>query len=209
MGSLPEPLSSWLSFRTWTLLFLLYSPFFSRASAIELPEPRYVSWNPPTLMVDETSSLAATAENVAEPQAFGIQLDYRPVPILPQAVGGILTQAMFKAFLELGPSPLTVSNSFSHGYSEMIESRICFDVGVTMTATANMTGFYTMTNRRIATVLSLMGFDFARHEDVNRLREYNFNVVVERGSGNVTVIGQGTLRNGVNAQPIIKDNRKY
>ncbi|KAL9017767.1 MAG: hypothetical protein Q9185_004924 [Variospora sp. 1 TL-2023] len=158
-------------------------------------------------MVDETGSLAATAENVAEPQAFGIQLDYRPVPILPQAVGGILTQAMFKAFLELGPAPLTVSSSFSHGYSEMIEPRICFDVGVTLTATANMTGFYTMTNRRIATVLSLMGFDFARHEDVNRLREYNFNVVVERGSGNATVIGQGTLRNGVNAQPIVKDNR--
>ncbi|KAL9013596.1 MAG: hypothetical protein Q9173_001713 [Seirophora scorigena] len=163
--------------------------------------------NPPTLMVNETSSLAATAMGVGESEAFGIQLDYRPIPILPQAVGGILTQAMFKAYLELGPKPLTVSNSFSHDYSELIEPKICFDVGITMTATNNMTGFYTMTNKRIVTVLSLMGFDFARHQDVNRLREYNFSIVVEKGSGNLTVIGRGTLRNGLNSRPIVTDNR--
>lgn len=157
-------------------------------------------------MINETRGLAATTQDVGEAHAFGIALHLGKIPILPQAVGGILTQAMYKAFLELGPVPFSVSNSFNHDYSELIESRICFDVGINMTANNNMTGIYMMTNRRIATILSLMGFDFSHHEDMNALKEYDFDILVETAT-NATVIGHGTLKNGPNARPIIRGNR--
>ncbi|KAL8941166.1 MAG: hypothetical protein Q9211_001940 [Gyalolechia sp. 1 TL-2023] len=150
-------------------------------------------------------SPAVAPRDVGEAHSFGIRLHEGPIPILPQAVGGILTQAMYKAFLDLGPLPLSVSNSFEHDYSEIIESKICFDVGVTVTAAANMTGMYMMTNRRIATVLDLMGFDFAHHQDLSTLREYNFDILVTNEESTV-VIGNGSLKNGQVA-PTISGSR--
>lgn len=156
-------------------------------------------------MVDETRDLVT--RDVGEAHSFGIAFHERNVPILPQAVGGILTQALYKAFVELGPQPLSISNNFEHDYSQVIESRVCFDVGVSVTASANMTGIYMLTNRRIATVLSLMGFDFARHQNLEDLREYNFDILVET-EHNTTVIGHGLLKNAQMAlRPVMSNNR--
>lgn len=128
--------------------------------------------------------------------------------ILPQAVGGILTEAMYKAYLELGTQPLSASNGFEHDYSEMIEQRICFDVGINMTVNTNLTGVYTMTNRRVVTVLSLMGFDFAHHEDMTSLREYNFSIFVDDTVRGETILGYGTLVNqNPTLRPVFSNNR--
>lgn len=154
-------------------------------------------------MVNETPALAP--RDVGEPHSFGIRFHEGPIPIVPQAVGGILTQAMYKAFLDLGPIPLSISNSFEHDYSEIIESKICFDVGVSMTAATNMTGIYMMTNRRIATVLDLMGFDFAHHQDLSSLREYTFDILVTNEEREM-VIGHGSLKNG-QVRPLISGSR--
>lgn len=198
-----EPRGSWLSFSIWFLFFILCSSVVSRASAFEIPEPRYISWNPRTLVIDETTDLAS--RDVGEAHSFGLKFNEGPIPILPQAVGGILTQAMYKAFLQLGPIPLGISNSFEHDYSEIIESKICFDVGINVTAATNMSGIYMMTNRRIATVLDLMGFDFSHHEDMNALREYNFDILVTNEEREM-VIGHGTLKNG-QVRPSVSRNR--
>lgn len=114
---------------------------------------------------------------------------------------------MYKAYLELGPLPLSISNGFQHDYSEMIEERICFDVGINMTANTNLTGLYSLTNTRVATILSLMGYDFAHHEDLMGLREYDFAIFVDTSAGETT-IGHGTLKNGQSALiPTVSHNR--
>lgn len=156
-------------------------------------------------MLNETGPFLSS--KLETPHSFGIKLYYRNIPILPQAVGGILTQAMYKAFLERGPTPFSVTNGFQHSYSEMIEEKICFDVGINMTANTNLTGIYAMTNTRVATVLSLMGFDFAHHEDLTSLREYEFAIFVDTVRGE-TIIGRGTLKNGQAAlRPVLSHNR--
>ena len=148
--------------------------------------------NPRTLMINEDPALAPRA--VGEPHSFGLRFYESAVPILPQAVGGILTQALWKAFVTMGPIPLSINNGFEHDYAEIIESKICFAVGVTVTPAANTTGIYRMTNRRVASVLELMGFDFAHHQDLSTLKEYSFDILYTDEEGQNT-IGHGTLRN--------------
>lgn len=148
-------------------------------------------------MVNETgSSLTASKDDPYPnaPHSIGIILHVGTVPILPQAVGGILSQALYKAFLELGPEPSSNTRVFEHDYSESFFSRVCFDVGVSMIATETQPGKYALTNARIATVLSLMGFDFSRQDNLGDLREYHFDIVVDEHM-NQTTIGHGLLRN--------------
>ncbi|KAL8680534.1 MAG: hypothetical protein Q9186_003285 [Xanthomendoza sp. 1 TL-2023] len=200
MGLTLGPMGSSLSLRIWTLLILLSSSVTFAASAFTLSKPYYVSRNPPILMVNETGPLFTNAGGnpkpvePKDPHSFGIEIHPGTVPILPQAVGGILSQALYKAFLELGPEPLRTTNNFEHAYSESFFSRVCFDVAVSMTATETTPGRYMLTNTRIATVLSLMGFDFSHQDQLSDLREYHFDIVVEEKQ-NRTIIGRGTLRN--------------
>ncbi|KAL8904361.1 MAG: hypothetical protein Q9207_003313 [Kuettlingeria erythrocarpa] len=213
MGPLSQITNSWLTLHMWTLLFVLCSSVSLRASALTLAEPKYISLNPPTLVINETGQgLGATNGETPKPpkypRSFGIRLYPRDVMILPQAVGGILTEAMYKAYRELGTQPLTASNGFQHDYSEMIEEKICFDVGINMSVNANLTGEYTMTNTRVVTVLSLMGFDFAHHEDMSSLREYNFEIFVDDTIRGETVLGHGSLVNQNPAlRPVFSNNR--
>ncbi|CAL8584439.1 hypothetical protein XPA_010039 [Xanthoria parietina] len=186
--------------RIGLLLFLFCSSMTFVANALELPEPFYVSRDPPILMINETGPLLASTRN--EPHSFGIQFHPGTVPILPQAVGGIISQALYKAYIEMGSAPLAGTANFEHLYSEVAFARVCFDVGVTIKATENRQGVYMMTNRRIATILSLMGFDFSHQDELVDLREYQFDVIVSNPR-NTTVIGHGTLRN---TKPI---NRPY
>ncbi|KAL8765101.1 MAG: hypothetical protein Q9209_007724 [Squamulea sp. 1 TL-2023] len=158
-------------------------------------EPR----NPPILMINETGPLLMGSHG-DNPHSFGIAIHPGTVPILPQAVGGIISQALFKAYLELGAAPLGLSNKFEHLYSESEFARVCFDVGVNIQATEIQTGLYMMTNRRIASILSLMGFDFSHQDDLGDLREYTFDVLVTNAE-NTTTIGRGTLRN---TKPILR-----
>ncbi|KAL8713296.1 MAG: hypothetical protein Q9220_002495 [cf. Caloplaca sp. 1 TL-2023] len=156
--------------------------------------------NPPILMINESNSDSLSAVNYGEPHSFGIALHVGGIPILAQATGGILTQAMYKAFLQLGPEPLTAANTFQHDYSETVTSRVCFDVQLTVTALESMKGIYMLTNRRVATVLSLMGFDFSHQDDLNALKEYSFDVLVETEAG-ATIIGHGFIKN---TQPALR-----
>ena len=149
-------------------------------------------------MINETGPLLTSVPH--DPHSFGIAIKPGTVPILPQAVGGIISQALFKAYLELGSAPLGTSSMFQHLYSESAFARVCFDVGVTIQATEAQSGLYVMTNRRIATVLSLMGFEFSHQDDLGDLREYTFDILVTNNNG-TTTIGRGTLRN-TNPVPI-------
>ncbi|KAL8759023.1 MAG: hypothetical protein Q9199_001045 [Rusavskia elegans] len=187
--------------RIWILLFLFCSSLPFVANAFQMPEPFYVSRDPPILMINETGPLLASASN--EPHSFGIQFHPGTVPILPQAVGGIISQALYKAYIELGSAPLQGTRNFEHLYSEAAFARVCFDVGVTITATETRPGVYMMTNERIATILSLMGFDFSHQDNLVDLREYQFDVIVSNPE-NTTIIGHGSLRN---TKPINKPYR--
>ncbi|KAL8671792.1 MAG: hypothetical protein Q9168_003715 [Polycauliona sp. 1 TL-2023] len=155
-----------------------------------MPQPFYISSN--TLMVNETGPLLQGT--LAEPRSFGISFHRGTVPILPQAVGGIISQALYKAYLELGDRTSVETHNFQHTYSEADFARVCFDVDVAIVANEVEPGIYMMTNRRIATVLSLMGFDFSEQDNLTNLREYTFDVIVSNPH-NTTTIGKGILRN--------------
>lgn len=156
-------------------------------------------------MINETELLPT--RDIGEPHSFGIELHRGTIPVLPQAVGGLLTQALYKAYLELGPTPLTFNKLFQHNYAEQMTTRMCFDVDLEVTGEENLSGLLMLTNRRIALVLSLMGFDFSHQEDLQYLKEYKFDIVVEIGN-NRTVIGHGSLKNSQRANsPVLAGTR--
>ncbi|KAL8892704.1 MAG: hypothetical protein Q9215_000453 [Flavoplaca cf. flavocitrina] len=185
-------MGSSLPSRCWMLLFLFCSSFTFEANALQMPEPFYVSSN--VLMINETGPLLASPAGAAnEPSSFGIHFYRGSVPILPQAVGGIISQALYKAYLELGISPLDSSLNFEHAYAEADFARVCFEVGIAINA-LEVEGQSMLTHRRIATVLSLMGFDFSEEDNLVDLREYTFDIIVSNPR-NTTTIGKGALRN--------------
>ena len=149
-------------------------------------------------MIPESNSAGLSSSNTSPanvPHSFGIEFHYLKKPILPQAVGGILTQALYEIYSKSGLFPLQQRQNFFHQYAETSRSRVCFDVGVSIDATMNGTGLYALTNQRVAQVISLMGFDFSHQEDLNQLTEYKFDVVVKVGDTPQTIIGQGKMMN--------------
>lgn len=132
--------------------------------------------------------------------SFGIELHRGTVPMYPQAVGGLLTQALYKAYSQLGTQPLLYTSLFQHNYAEAMTARICYNVDLEVASEPAKRGPLGMNNKRIALVLSLMGFDFSHQDDLNMLREYSFNIVVETQE-NRTVIGHGSIKN---SQPLLR-----
>ena len=128
-------------------------------------------------------------ENVA--QSIGIKVQSRNTPILAQAIGGTLIQALYAAFNEFGSQPDTRRAAWSFAQS----SEPFFDVGVQITAVGNQTGRFMLTNSRIVTVLSLLGFEFSNQNDLSDLTEYDFDVVIDTWQKPEVVIAQGSLAN--------------
>ena len=130
-----------------------------------------------------------------EPGSFGIDFHPGNVSIMAQAVSGILTQALYEAYIKDGFSPEHPRPLYDFPY---VENRIvppAFSVGIRMTAAGNQTGDFVLTNRRVVLALSLMGFSLAHEKDMTALKEYHFDVVVEVGDRPQVIIARGSLTN--------------
>ncbi|KAL9137097.1 MAG: hypothetical protein Q9175_001693 [Cornicularia normoerica] len=125
-------------------------------------------------------------------RSVGIHIRPLTAPILPQAVGQVLIQALFTAYIEFGAQPLAVSNSFHHSVSSRVPN---FNVEFQMLATGNQTGDFVLTNSRVVETLSLLGFDYSNQQNVSTMVEYNFDVVIDVWMQPEVVIARGSVKN--------------
>ena len=128
------------------------------------------------------------------PRSIGIHINPLTKPMLPQAVGQILIQAIFTAFVEFGSRPLEYSNSFHHSVASQLPT---FNVEFEMSAKGNQTGDYRLTNNRIVETLSLLGFDYSNQQNVSSLVEYEFDVVIDVWDQPEVIIATGSVKNVV------------
>ena len=123
------------------------------------------------------------------------------VPILPQAVGQVLIQALFTAFIDFGSQPQAVSNSFHHSVSSRIPN---FNVEFQLAAKGNQTGDFVLTNSRIVETISMLGFDYSNQQNVSSLVEYNFDVVIDVWMQPEVIIASGSVKNIEHSVPATK-----
>ena len=64
-----------------------------------------------------------------------------------------------------------------------------------MSAAGNQTGDYVLTNSRIVTVLSLLGFEFSNKLDLGGLVEYDFDVMIYAWEQPSVIIAHGSMLN--------------
>ena len=130
-----------------------------------------------------------------EAGSFGIDFHFKNTTIMAQAVAGILTQALYEAYIKDGLVPNQNRPLYDFPYVENVVIPPAFSVGIRMEGVGNQTGDYALTNRRIVLVLSLMGFNLAHEKDLNNIKEYTFDVVVEREGTPQVIIARGSLTN--------------
>ncbi len=135
--------------------------------------------------------------NSNEPGSFGIDLHPGNTSIKAQAVAGILTQALYEAYIKDGFWPKESRPLYDYPFVENSIVPPLFSVRIQMAAVGNQTGDYVLTNRRVVLALSLMGFSFAHEKDLMNLKEYAFDVVVARGDKPQVVIARGSLTNNI------------
>ena len=129
---------------------------------------------------------------------MGVHIHPLTAPILPQAVGQVLIQALFTAYIDFGPTPLAVSNSFHHSVSSRLPN---FNVEFEMSAKGNQTGDFVLTNSRVVETLSLLGFDYSNQQNVSSLVEYEFDVVIDVWMQPEVVIASGSVKN-IPSEPV-------
>ncbi len=130
-----------------------------------------------------------------EAGSFGIEFHPQNNSIMAQAVAGILTQALYQAYVKDGFEPEKYRPLYDFPYVENAIVPPAFSVGIRMAAVGNQTGDFGLTNRRVVLALSLMGFDFAHKKDLMNLKEYGFDIVVTRGDNPQVIIARGSLTN--------------
>lgn len=64
-----------------------------------------------------------------------------------------------------------------------------------MSATGKQTGDFMLTNSRVVETLSLLGYDYSNQQNVSRLVEYTFDVVIDVWMQPEVVIATGSVRN--------------
>ena len=116
---------------------------------------------------------------------------------MAQAVAGILTQALYEAYIKDGMVPNQFRPLYDFPYVENAFIPPAFNVAIRMEGLGNQTGDYALTNRRIVSVLSLMGFNLAHEKDMNNVKEYTFDVVVTREGKPQVTIARGSLTNNL------------
>lgn len=125
-------------------------------------------------------------------RSIGIHIHPLTAPILPQAVGQVLIQALFTAYFEFGSQPLALSNSFHHSVSSRVPN---FNVEFEMSATGHQSGDNGLTNSRVVETLSLLGFDYSNQQNVSSLVEYDFDVVIDVWMEPEIIIAKGSVKN--------------
>ena len=131
-------------------------------------------------------------------RSVGIHIYPLTAPILPQAVGQVLIQALFTAYIEFGGRPFGLASSFHHSVSSRAPN---FDVEFELSATGNQTGEWTLTNSRIVETLSLLGYDYSNQQNVSSLVEYDFEVVIDVWMKSEVVIAKGSVKNKPSSDP--------
>ena len=135
----------------------------------------------------------AGAQN--EAGSFGIEFHPGNTSIMAQAVSGILTQALYEAYVKDGLLPERQRQQYNFLYGENASVPPAFSVGIQMHGVGNQTGDFILTNRRVVLALALMGFSLAHEEDLMNLKEYSFDIVVDVGDRPQVIIAQGSLMN--------------
>lgn len=144
------------------------------------------------LAIAQPNSIPTVVPAVDAARSVGIHIQPLNAPILPQAVGQVLIQALFTAYIEFGSQPLALSNSFHHSVSSRLPN---FNVEFQMSAKGNQTGDFVLTNSRIVETLSLLGFDYSNQQNVSSLVEYDFDVVIDVWKQPEVIIASGSVKN--------------
>lgn len=134
-----------------------------------------------------------------ETGTLGVRFQPSSTPILAQAVGDVIIQALYSTYEDFGTEPHDRRLSFNHSVAARGRTGPTYAAGVHIVATGNQTGDYRFTNDRLATTLSLLGFDWAHQENLTDLVEYNFDVLVDKWRLPEVVIARGYVSN--NAPP--------
>ena len=142
---------------------------------------------------------------VNRPEASSIGVKFKPssIPIIPQAVGDVLIQALYTTYEEYGIRPSTLHASFNHSVSATGPSAPAYAARGQIMARGNQTGDYRLTTVRIAITLSLLGIDFAQNRNLTDLVQFDVEVVVDKWWSPEVVIGQGYLRNNVDVWTVL------
>ena len=178
----------------------------SVAKTQKQPEPRYLiqpMLNDPALtwliLISSANAIApansiptlVSPSNAA--RSVGIHIHPLTRPILPQAVGQCLIQALFSAYVDFGMLPTAASNSFHHSVSSRVPN---FNVQLEMSPTGHRTtGDYVFTNNRVVETLSLLGFEYSNQQNVSSMVEYTFDVVIDVWRQPEVIIATGSVRN--------------
>ena len=72
-----------------------------------------------------------------------------------------------------------------------------FDAGISINVFKNVSSKYTLTNARLVTVISLLGFDFSEQTNFTSLSEYDFDVILDEWQKPEVRIASGTLENNI------------
>lgn len=142
--------------------------------------------------VAQVSTIPTIVPGPESARSIGIHIHPLTAPILPQAVGQVLIQALFTAYIEFGSQPLALSNSFRHSVSSRLPN---FNVEFEMSATGHQVGDNVLTNSRIVETLSLLGFDYSNQQNVSSLVEYDFDVVIDVWMQPEVIIAKGSVKN--------------
>lgn len=140
------------------------------------------------------------AVNPPEASSIGVKFKPSSTPIIPQAVGAVLIEALYTTYEEYGTRPSDFHASFNHSVSAKGPIAPAYAASVQIFAKENQTDDYRFTTDRLATTLSLLGFDFAQNRNLTDLVEFDFEVVIDKWRSPEVVIAQGYLRNYVEAE---------
>lgn len=123
---------------------------------------------------------------------------------------------MVQAYREFGSAPDSLRSNFQH--VEYSSGAFCpsFDVELSLTAQAingsavaaqgsghspaDIEALYALTNKRIVTVMELLGFDFSHEQDLNTLTESTFEIFVSYDKEGTRKIAEGFIANAKEGQ---------
>ena len=128
---------------------------------------------------------------------LGVRFHPTSTPIVAQALGDVIIQSLYSIYRNFGTAPNAYQSSFHHSVAVKGRTGPTYAAGVYIAATGNQTGVYTLTSDRLATVFSLLGFDFANQDKLTDLFEYSFDVLVDRWRASEVVIARGHILNNL------------
>ena len=142
-------------------------------------------------VIDQSRPLGHPPQIEDAALSLAVRIQPLATPILPQAVGGLLVQALYEAFNKFGSNSSESRDSFTY-----VETRVpLYNIGFSINAVGNLTEAYRLTGKRIFSVFSLLGYEFSNRENLTDFREFNFDVSVDEWERPEVIIAKGSVRN--------------